>query len=513
MSHKSQLLTSKLATALLVLVSITLVACGGGGAPGASGNGRVGIVLTDGPTADFDEVNVTITEISLIADDGSENNGHVIIYQGEKTVDLLRLTDFSELFALSDTVPSGKYEKIRLHLKQPNGIELVKKDSMGNVIETFHPNMTGNGKIDLNPRGSFRVLAGQTLYIQMDIDANKSLHIVGTGSGRYQFRPVIFVDVIDDQFSGKLVRHFGYMHNLDTANNQFMLCDQPVMVSDPITATGTPGTSTVALSASSIDGCIKIITDDASTFDPEGNPVDISGIQENAMLTAIGFVRSYEDENTFPDSANHDTATAIQSRDGTNETHEIRLHAEVIELGEKDGYAIVDGTIDSEPMADADAFGLTLADSSHVNVQLQTGTKVFSRSGQRLDYQGIDNGLTASVDGMYSTVDSSILNSALVVVDTAMIDAMEKVNGTVLSVDTANNIITISTDSSEMVIRLADSSTIFLMLGDGASSLSDIIDITAVPLSVELDAYGHAASDGYFDADTVIIEAAATTTL
>ena len=219
------------------------------------------------------------------------------------------------------------------------------------------------------------------------------------------------------------------------------------------------------------------------------------------------------DENTFPDSANHDTATAIQSRDGTNETHEIRLHAEVIELGEKDGYAIVDGTIDSEPMADADAFGLTLADSSHVNVQLQTGTKVFSRSGQRLDYQGIDNGLTASVDGMYSTVDSSILNSALVVVDTAMIDAMEKVNGTVLSVDTANNIITISTDSGEMMIRLADSSTIFLMLGDGASSLSDIIDITAVPLSVELDAYGHAASDGYFDADTVIIEAAATTTL
>ena len=207
MSHNA--FTSYLGAGALALICMTLVACGGSGSTtGNAGNGSVGIVLTDGPIADFSEVNVTITEVSLIPDDGSSNNGHVVIFEGEESINLLSLTDFSKLFAISNEVPAGHYEKIRLRLKQPNGIELVKKDSLGNVLETIYPNMAGNGKLDLNPRGDFHVVAGQTLYIQLDIDANKSLHIVQTGNSKYQFRPVIFVDIIDHQFSGKLVRHF-----------------------------------------------------------------------------------------------------------------------------------------------------------------------------------------------------------------------------------------------------------------------------------------------------------------
>jgi len=61
------------------------------------------------------------------------------------------------------------------------------------------------------------------------------------------------------------------------------------------------------------------------------------------------------------------------------------------------------------------------------------------------------------------------------------------------------------------MIRISDDSSIFLMLGADGSSLSDMIDIMAVPSNAELDAYGHAANDGYFDADTVIIESPETT--
>ena len=522
MSHTKY--TSHLGMVTLALISMILVACGGGSGSttGTTGNGSVGIILTDGPTADFAEVNITITEVSLIPDDDSNNSGHVVIFQGEETINLLSLTDFSELFAISNAVPAGEYEKIRLHLKQPNGIELVKKDGLGNVIETIYPSMPGNGKLDLNPRGDFHVVADQTLYIQLDIDADKSLHIVQTGNGGYQFRPVIFVDVIDGQFSGKLVRHFGYVHDLDMANNRFKLCDQPVDVMEPPMADP---------SSEPMHDCIKVVAGDASVFDQGGNPADMSGIQDNDMLTAIGFVRSYEDDDDDYDDDldddvdddiddeiddeidddNDDVRTARHSQDGYDH-HEIRLYAEVIEMGAMDSFAIVDGTVASEPQTDADTFGLTLEDRSEISVQLQAGTRVFSRSGQRLDHQSIDMGLTASVDGIYSVMDNSILNSSLVIVDTAMMDSMEKLHGTVLHVDTNNGIITINTeDDGEKMIRVSGDSDIFLMLGDDDSSLSDMIDIMAVPTNAELDAYGHAGNDGYFNADTVIIESPETT--
>lgn len=495
MSHKVH--TSYLGAAALALIGMALVACGGSGSTtNTAGNGSVGIVLTDGPTADFAEVNVTITEVSLIPDDDNGNSGHVVIFQGEETINLLSLTDFSELFAISNDVPAGQYEKIRLHLKQPNGIELVKKDNLGNVIETIHPNMPGNGKLDLNPRGDFRVVAGQTLYIQLDIDANKSLHIVQTGNAKYQFRPVVFVDVIDHQFSGKLVRHFGYVHNLDMTNKRFKLCDQPM----DLTGTSDTGSATETVSTQTMDACIKVVAANASVFSPDGNPTDMNGIENNDMLTAVGFVRSYEDDNDLDaDDVNDDS------------DHEIRLYAEVIEMGDMDTFAVVDGTVATEPQTEADAFGLTLGDATEISVQLQAGTKVFSRSGQRLEYQSIAMGLTASVDGVYTAMDSGILKSSLVIVDTAMIDTMEKLHGNVLDVDIDNRIITISTDGGEKMIRLSDGSRIFLMLEAGASSLSDMIDIMAIPTNAELDVYGHAANDGYFDADTVIIESLETT--
>lgn len=514
MSHKT--CTSPLGTLVLALISLALVACGGAGSStNSTGNGSVGIVLTDGPTADFAEVNVTITEISLIPDDDSDhdnNNGPVVIFQGEETINLLRLTDFSALFAISNAVPTGEYEKIRLQLKQPNGIELVKRDAQGTITETIYPAMTGNGKLDLNPRGDFHVVANQTLYIQLDIDADKSLHIVQTGNGGYRFRPVIFVDIIDQQFSGKLVRHFGYVRSLDAANNRFKLCDQPLA--------DTPTTTALSLVTQSIDGCIKVIAADVSVFDQNGDPADMSGIQDDDLLTVIGFVRSYEDhdddDNEDIDSTDTDDSSdavpgARHVQGDDDDDHAIRLYAEVIEMGDRDTFTVVDGTVTTEPQTDAAAFGLALDASTDIQVQLQAGTRVFSRSGQRLDYQGIDLGLTASVDGVYSAIDSSLLKAGLVIVDSAMIDSLQKLSGTVLSVDADAKLITISSDNGDKMIRLTDDSHLFLMVGDGAGALSTVIDILAVPVGAELDVYGHAATDGYFDANTVIVESPVTT--
>jgi hypothetical protein len=161
------------------VLAAVLVSCGGsgGGADTSStrNTGSVGILLTDGPTAEFDVINITLREIRLLSDTGSSH---------------------SELFALTTDVASGEFEKIRLLVDK---IELIKLDADGNVYESHDVKLSGHGKIDLNPRGPFYITAGETLLIQIDIDAEKSLKIHESGNGKWHFRPVIFVDVIGDR--------------------------------------------------------------------------------------------------------------------------------------------------------------------------------------------------------------------------------------------------------------------------------------------------------------------------
>jgi hypothetical protein len=83
------------------------------------------------------------------------------------------------------------------------------------------PKLPGNGKLDLNPRGSFQVVGGETLVIELDLDMTKSLHLVSAGnSGKWQFRPVVFVTIAPDDT--KLVRVFGEVRTLE--GMRFELC-------------------------------------------------------------------------------------------------------------------------------------------------------------------------------------------------------------------------------------------------------------------------------------------------
>jgi hypothetical protein len=54
-----------------------------------------------------------------------------------------------------------------------------------------------SGRIDINPQGAFTVEEGQVLYLRLDIDADRSIHLHEAGnSGKCVFRPVVFADVI-----------------------------------------------------------------------------------------------------------------------------------------------------------------------------------------------------------------------------------------------------------------------------------------------------------------------------
>ena len=177
----------------LVALAVSLWSCGGGGGSSSGvalqGTGDVALLVTDAPSDEFAEILVTIQRVEFLSE-----TKRVETFRGERTIDLLRLRSESILFSLASRVPVGDYHKIRLHVSR---VLVVKKDSSGNPGEAVETMLPANGKIDLNPRGVIRVGAGATIIVQLDLDANNSIHIVHAGnSDKILFRPVVFVKVL-----------------------------------------------------------------------------------------------------------------------------------------------------------------------------------------------------------------------------------------------------------------------------------------------------------------------------
>ena len=176
---------------LLALSLMALWACGGGGGSGSSsgGTGSVAVMLTDGPADEYDHLYITITQVTLIPAPGNDLSPATVYHSAQGCqVDLLEYRDDEFLFTLKHGIPTGTYEKIRLYVKD---IEPV-GDGPCDDLEVKLP----SERIELVPRGPFRVERGETLAIRLDIDANKSIDLHQAGqSGMCIFRPVVFVDI------------------------------------------------------------------------------------------------------------------------------------------------------------------------------------------------------------------------------------------------------------------------------------------------------------------------------
>lgn len=176
---------------VIALGFMTIVATGGGGGGSSSssgGTGSVAVFLTDGPADEYDELWVTITEVTLIP---AANSGAApaVMYSSPEgcEVNLLAYRNEDFLFTVKHGIPAGTYEKIRLGIADIRPVNGPCAE-----MEVKLP----SGKIDLVPRGTFAVERGETLTIQLDIDANKSINLHEAGqSGKCVFRPVVFVAI------------------------------------------------------------------------------------------------------------------------------------------------------------------------------------------------------------------------------------------------------------------------------------------------------------------------------
>ena len=465
-----------LSTIFLITLYTLLSSCGGGGGGSSSvspqGSGSVALLLTDAPADNFDEININVRKAELLSD-----SGRVTIFQGSRDFNLLDLTD-ARMFALRDNVPAGTYSKIRLTLGSMQLVDYNGTDDPGDDLVVY-PKLPGNGKLDLNPQGDFRVVPGGTLVLQLDVDANKSIHIVQKGNKQeYQFRPVVFIDIVTDAFHDRYVKLHGAVQNIDAANSEFDLCDTniPVRIDDNNEATGSRG-------------CIEVeVRSGTSIFDVNGMPAVFSDLVEGGEATVFGRLQ--------------------RDRDDGDSDHEIEdrvLVAALIELGPEGAFHKFTGealnAVDADDRFTLDVDpGQGLTTPLQLTVQLQDGTLLVNRKGELLDSSAIQSGRLVSARGVLD-VGTDTLFASLVLIDTS---TSTRLTGTVGTNPDGSCGFTLMTASGDRSIRTGAATRVFLVTATSSNGISEQIGVSQLPPGQEANVYGSEALDGCFDADTII---------
>jgi hypothetical protein len=211
--------------ALLVVVSLVLVRCGGSSTP-APGVGSANVTMSDPPSGtDFDHVYVTVDGVSASISSTSDSGWQTLVDNLSSTsgaitavqLDLLHLPQDGQclLAQLGSTksLPVGDYQQIRLQLV-PNGATNVTLLSInggsatnmcngsdwncvvpqgGSTPMTLNLSSQAQTGLKIPPGqvmgGPIHVAAGQSVDINLDFNAYRS--IVMQGNGQYRLDPVL----------------------------------------------------------------------------------------------------------------------------------------------------------------------------------------------------------------------------------------------------------------------------------------------------------------------------------
>lgn len=477
---------------LALLAGLSITSCGGGsGDDSASGDdvGSVAVLLTDGPASDYDQVNLTITQIELIGDNGAS----AVVFSGERTVDLLDLSDDAEVFSLADA-PAGIYRKIRFTV---TALQLVKLDDAGAIVETVEPELPANGMIDLNPRMDFIVSGDEPLVLQLDLDADKSLQAIRLGNGKYRFRPVVFVEIVSGATLGRYARLEGTVSGLDTDAGTFSLCGTRTTFRHHRNGRwGQWGRGDrVSRTASGVDDdsrCIPVTAGaDVSVFTGAG-AASLSDLVADAEVTVFGRL----------ERSSGDTAFTLQ--------------AQVIAVGADEDFAYVKGAVTSGYDAGGNAFSLDVIrgggfdTGTAITVTALEGARVFTRSGTELTLDDITAGFGVKVFGVPTGATPELQAAVVFVNDTA--SAETELSGTLASLDAANaTFMLLGTAQGDVCVRVRDRADIFLIGTDGESQTSVAATLEELSAGLAADVYGRFELTGCLAASDIIVTAAEST--
>ena len=466
---------------ILALTTFIFSSCGGSGGgmdgslpkgSGSVGTGSVAILLTDNYTEEFSKIIVTITRIELLSD-----NGKYTVFSGSRKFDFLNLRNETTLLGIEDRVPAMWYEKIRLTVAD---VQLY--DANGDLIPE-PVDLTGNHKIDLNPRQHFYVAPGQMLTIQLDLDVKNSL--IKQNPNKYKFAPVVFIDIIGNLPPARIVRVPGIIHHIDDAARQFTLC--------PITVEGINETY------HDVDSCVTVsVLRTTSIFNAatNGRPALFEDLKLRASVTAIGFFSRMSCPSNDLQSADFydhdDDACRV-------------LDAAVVEIGE---FQKIKGTVQSEVDTTTEpySFMLTLdpgqlpVTGDQIKVVLQDDTKLYSvKQGRLVDWRSLEPGSPVEIDGIAldsggPDAEPDFINAVFI-----LIDLTKKLSGVIIDMDYRN--MTFGLDGVHDCVAVPEDAQIYLI--KKAQSSSALIDILGLSEGMQADVYGH-DSAGCFNATSII---------
>jgi hypothetical protein len=393
----------------VLAVPFLLSSCGGSSGNGQADvapgpqvtTGSIALILTDRASDDFAEINLNVIEAILIGGDGVESQQ--VLFQGIEPVNLLALENFSEPIIFGEVDP-GIFTKLRLVI---DGLELVPADGS----PSQYPALPANGKIDLLDPQGIEVLPGRTLIAEIDMEANKAIHIVGAGnSGQYRFRPVVKARFMDGDLGvlpDRLARLEGKAGMIDAAGS-FELCDLE-----------TP------------DSCIDVATSaGTSIFDSEGAETAFSTLLDGDTVVVIG---NYTVNGS------------------------ILLNAVILEIG---GNAV---QIQGEVVSDVanDEVLVLRSDDSDIVVELQTVTRYYDENGA-LDISAVTLGAEVEVEGVHPMGDLDRIRAALVFIEA---EEDEQLSGTIANApDAVTRQFTLSkADASEQCVEVDAEADILLV--------------------------------------------------
>jgi hypothetical protein len=438
-----------------ILLCAGLAACGGSGSSDtAAQTGSVSILLGDGPLDEVDQVNIDIGRVLLIGSD----DGQVLLTEdampNPEPVNLLDLRNVTKLLLNEDGIPAGNYTKIRLYI---NSLEIVENESLPNPgVELAQ--LPANGKIDLLAQGGFEISPGEDLVVEIDMDLDRSVHVVETGNSRYRFRPVVFIEVTDL----RLTQLFGTATDV-VSNDAFNLC-----VGDRCVCTEEE------------NDCIEVDATQARKFPAAGEAT--FELMENQEVHVFGL---FNVGLTSDQGAVFEAVAVVQGGVDTV----ARIDGDLL-LG-TDGTIATIGSLDTTPVENA---------------------LVLDRQGNLIDPADGDHAESwAQVDPMAMDLPNPFPSFLTLVTPATDEDSIE---GALVSLE--GDTLTLETDELEQVCVIVDDETLVQNLDDfdtdattGPMPVPDLLALDLQMESVEVTAYGafeSGTTPACLIADVIVVE-------
>jgi hypothetical protein len=486
------------------VLALALAACSGGSSGTSTGaspdplgtsngptTGKVTVLLTDGPGTDWDQAIATITSIELLGDHGKQQ-----IFDGSSTVDLLALPDYFDVFSIADDITPDTFQKIRIFVET---LELVELDDEGNELQRIAAQLVGGGKIDLNPRESFVIGPGDSLYIELDFDMNKAFKTTTTGNGRVIVRPVVMVKITREPSAGRLTRLRGTVAEIDADGPGFLLC-QNELVSAMHDDDDDDEDHDDDDGGDDSDGddrhCIRVTTDEMTgIFAADGQPVGFDALAVNDLVTAIGHLRrdEYDDEHGDDEDGDEDENDESDASSNRRGERDVVLHAVTVEIGED--FRRVSGV--AETIVEDDMFDLGLepgqnigTDETVLPTRLYPQTRIFGKDGAELGSDAIVPGVDVLADGVLVSADgmSDSLRAALLILDLHMRPEEEVLRGEIVSLNFDAGTLQLLVGDVEHCVNANDADIFLVSNADGF--YSERVDLGDLEPMQWADAFG-----------------------